>query len=318
MKANAPDEVVVTLDGTPRPAVVVARDGERVRVRFRQAGGFEERWVPISSVLTVEPGRPRPPVLKLVGLVTGGAAGLALLLYPGGSDRRLADSVRSPTPSPSSTATATPAARADAQVGASARPTPTAGSRGRVTAVMFGDSLFTGRGLAPGQPTLAQVATRLLGWDTTILGGDGTGFTTGGRRGGQPYAVRLSRVTTAPRVLLVEGGASDTSATPEQLTKAAGAFLERLARRFPTTTVVLLGPVAVEQPPDGQLVRVGKVLAAAAAAHRIRYLDPIALGWINTSNAGGFRSASGFYPNAAGHAFLGRKLAAALRQVTAR
>ncbi len=292
------NEVVVTLDGRPRPATVLERGPELSLVRFRDAGAFREQWVPHADVVEVEGGNDRGTRVKLVGLVALGAVGLALLLVPGGSDRRLSEvlpkATTTPTATPTVTATATPPAVA-------------------FHPVLFGDSFVSGRGLAKGRPTAVQVAARELGWTAEVLGGDGTGFTTGGRRGGEPYAVRLRALTTAPSLLVLQGGASDTGATPEQLTTAANAVLADLARRFPNTRVVLFGPIAMEQPPDGQLVRVDATLRAVAKARQVSYLDPIALHWITAANARGFTATTGYYPNAAGHAYLGHQLAAALR-----
>lgn len=292
------NEVVVTLDGRPRPATVVEHGPERTLVRFRDSGTFREEWVPNSRIVTVEAGTDQRKLYKLVGLTVVGAIGLALLLVPGGSDKPLSEVLPTASASTAPTATASPAA-----------------SSQRVRAVVFGDAFVAGKGLAAGQPTAVQVAATELGWDATFLGGEGTAFTTGGRRGGQPYAVRLKALTTAPDLLLLQGGASDTPASPEQLTSDADAVLADLQTRFPRTTVIMLGPVAMEQPPDGQLVRVDATLRAVALAHKVAYLDPIALRWITAANSPGYTAATGFYPNAAGHAYLGHRLAQALALV---
>ncbi len=89
-------EVVVQLDGLPRPATVLQRRAGEVKVRFRHAGGYVERWVPESAVLPVEPST-RPPYVKIVGLAVLAVLGLLLLLWPGGSDRPLVDSTPTPT-----------------------------------------------------------------------------------------------------------------------------------------------------------------------------------------------------------------------------
>jgi acyl-CoA thioesterase-1 len=293
-------EVVVTIDGRPRPAVVIDSGGDRTLVRFRDAGGHREEWVPSSSVVAVEASRERRPLLKLAGLLAIGAVGLALVLYNGGSDQRLSEISTSPTPSPTPSPTVTPAA------------TPAPAPRA-FTAVLFGDSFVFGRGLENGQPGAAQVAAKALGWQVDVRGGDGTGYTTGGSRGGKPYAQRLAELRTAPNLLLLQGGAADTGASPEALTAAADQVVTALQRRFPTTRIVLMGPVAMEQPPDGQLVRVDGTLRAVATTHKLAYLDPIAQHWVPAATAPSLTSATGFYPNAAGYRLLGTTLAAALR-----
>ena len=302
-------EVVITVDGRPRPAVVVAVEGDRTRVRYRDAGGWVEAWLPSAEVLAVEEGRSAPPWLKLAGLGVLGVVGLVLVLYPGGNDR-LADVRATPTPSASAAGSPTASPSATASPGPTASTAPTR----PLTAVMFGDSFVSGRGNDPGTPTAVQVAAQRLGWKATVLGGDGTAYTTGGKRGGQPYAVRLAReVRTAPDVLVLQGGASDTGATAEQLTEAATAVVRDLKRRFPRTKLVLLGPVGMEQPVDGQLVRVAGTLKAVARREKVPFVDPIALHWVTEANHAGYTSATGYYPNAAGHAYLGRRLAEVLR-----
>jgi len=74
-------EVVVTIDGIPRPAVVVATDGDRSRVRFRDAGSQREEWVATSSLVPVEVSRSRPPLLKLLGLGVVGVLGPTRMAY---------------------------------------------------------------------------------------------------------------------------------------------------------------------------------------------------------------------------------------------
>ena len=89
-------EDLVRLDGLPRPATVLAHRDDEVRVRFRHAGGYVERWVPATDVLEVESST-SPPYLKVAGLALLLVLGLLLLLWPGGSNRPLVDSTPTPT-----------------------------------------------------------------------------------------------------------------------------------------------------------------------------------------------------------------------------
>jgi lysophospholipase L1-like esterase len=302
--ASGEQEVVVTVDGLPRPATVLGRHsdvtGDRVLVRFRQAGGFEERWVPAADVLPVEEGPARPPLGKIIGLVLVGLLGLALLLYPSGSDRPLLTD--EPTPSPTATASASPTPTL------TATPSPSATPVG-VSAVLFGDAFTAGRGVTPSTPTALEVAAKRLGWRAVTKARAKTGFTTH-----PSYAERLAlEVRSAPDVLLVQGGASDTGASAAELTRAVRATLAAVQQRFPGTRVVLMGPVAMEQPVDQSLVRVNTVLRAVAKERRVTYIDPIGLRWITKANYRQYLSATGFYPDADGHAYLGAKIAQVLR-----
>ncbi len=284
---EGPDEVVVTLEGRPRPATVVARRGDQVEVRYRQGGGYEQRWVPASSAVAVEDGgAKRPPVGKVVGGALVALFGLVLVLWPHGSDRPLLESLPTPTPTPS------------------AAPTPTVRP---TTAVLFGDSFTAGKNTPRGTRTALEVAARELRWPYAVKAQPGTGWTTT-----PSYADRLAReVTSPPSVLVLQGGASDTGASAAQLRAAVTRTVTALRTRFPTTTLVLVGPVAMEQPPDAGLVRVDRTLAATAAALKVPYVDP--LPWVTATNAPQYLSPQGFYPNPAGHAYLGAQLAHALQ-----
>jgi lysophospholipase L1-like esterase len=296
-------EVIVTIDGVPRPAVVVDTDGDRTLVRFRDAGGYRQEWVPSSQALPVEAPGGRPPYLKLVGLGVLAAVGLLLVLYPG-SDKPLSET--GARPSTSATPTVTPTATAAPTA------TPTTAAVTAVQAVVLGDSFSAGKGNPDGTPTALELAAKALHWTATVQAAKGSGFTTSSAS----VASRLAAITTAPTVLVLQAGASDTAASPEALTTAAGAVLDTARRRFPTTRVVLVGPFAMEQPADGQLVRVDRTLAAVAKAHQVAYVDPITSGWITTANAGDLTASTGFYPNAQGHAYLAEQLEAALAKVS--
>jgi hypothetical protein len=289
---GAPHEAVVTLDGRPRPAVVLARAGDQVLVRYRHAGAHEERWVPEAAVVTVETGTARPPLAKLAGLGLVGLLGLALLLWPGGSDKPLLSPTPTPTTTSAPTATPTP----------STTPTPAV-----VRAVLFGDSLTAGKGNPAGTRTTLEVAAAALHWQYVVHAALGTGWTTH-----PSYGERLVKeVTTAPSVLVLQGGASDTSASAAQLGAAVRTTVAALRARFPHTRLVLVGPVAMEQPPDQSLVRVSATLKATASALHLTYVDPIP--WITAATWEKYVAPTSFYPNPSGHAYLGARLATVLR-----
>ena len=288
------EEVVVQLDGLPRPATVVDRTPDQVLVRFRQGDGYEERWVPASTVLDVEPGA-KIPTLKVVGGAVVAVLGLVLVLWPHGSNKPLLSD--SPTPTASASASPSP----------SGTPGPSGTAAPQVpTALLFGDSFAAGRGNPDGTPTALELSAATLKWRSALLAVPGSGFTAS-----PTFASRLAAVTNPPDILLLEGGASDTSASSAALTSAVRSVLTTLKFRFPHTTVVLLGPVAMEQPADEGLVRVNRTLQAVAKAQGVAYIDP--LPWITSANSEKYVSPSGFYPNAAGHRYLASQLTKALR-----
>jgi hypothetical protein len=284
-------EVVVQLDGLPRPASVVERDGDRVLVRFRQAGGFEERWVSAADVVEVETTK-GVPVPKLVGGAVVAVLGLALVLWPHGSNKPLLSSTATPTPTASASAVPT---------GVAPSPLPA-----HPSALLLGDSLSAGKGNSRGTATAVELAAKALGWRSFLLAEPGTGYTTS-----TSYADRLAAVTNPPDILVLEGGASDTDASTDRLTAAVTSLLDDVKRRFPDTRVVVLGTVAMDQPPDPGLVRVDRTLAAVARAKGVLFVDPMP--WITSDNSEKYLARTGFYPNAAGHRYLGSRLAAAFR-----
>jgi lysophospholipase L1-like esterase len=286
------EEVVVQLDGLPRPATVIQRTPDQVLVRFRQGDGYDERWVPASTVVDVEPTSKVPP-LKVIGGAVVAVLGLVLVLWPHGSNKPLLSS--HPTATPSTSAPASPSPTAS---GTTAPASP--------TALLFGDSFGAGRGNPSGTPTALDLAAEALHWRAAKLAVQGSGFTAA-----PTYATRLAAVTNPPAVLLLEGGASDTDASSADLTRAVTSVLKGLKMRFPQTKVVLMGPVAMEQPADAGLVRVNQVLADVAKAQGVGYVDP--LPWITSDNSEQYLSDTGFYPNAAGHRYLATRLTAALR-----
>jgi lysophospholipase L1-like esterase len=188
---------------------------------------------------------------------------------------------------------------------------------GHVRALFFGDSLMNGTGTHPTRPVMARVAARVLGWDVTVDGFGGTGYTTGGGRG-RPYRDRLAKpglLSTPYDVVLVEGGTNDKAADLATMHARATETVQYLRSRLPTATIVLMGPF---NPPgrryDARRVSIDAVLQTVAVEQSLPYVSPIGRHWTKGQGAR-FLCADGLHPSAYGYGLMGDRLAAALRSI---
>jgi lysophospholipase L1-like esterase len=200
--------------------------------------------------------------------------------------------------------------------------------------VVVGDSLSTVT--APAGPTIAfpLVAARLLGWQAILQAQPGTGFASpagpDARRPSLTGAVG-EVVARDPQVVIVALGSDEAEqadrahVTQSAVTVQAAATraLADLRRRLSRASIVVVGPLpsAGAPPPALQAVR-GAVRAAAQGAH-VRFIDPIAEGWITgdradrwSGNAAQMISADGWHLTPAGHAYVGLRLASDLSGLT--
>ncbi|WP_433327103.1 SGNH/GDSL hydrolase family protein [Spirillospora sp. CA-294931] len=199
---------------------------------------------------------------------------------------------------------------------ASAAPAPTA-ARAAAPVVMFlGDSYTVGERGAQPETTYAAAAARLLGWQVVLAGRGGTGFLAGGKAN-EPFGVLFESQLgwrPAPDLLIVSGGHNDTHHPPQQVAGAARDVLDRARRRWPSTRVVLVGPIWGNETPPPRALAVRDALRDVARQQGIPFLDPIVERWITgnriqgSGNAPDFIRRDGVHPTPAGHRHLATRL----------
>jgi len=188
---------------------------------------------------------------------------------------------------------------------------------GTVKALFFGDSLMTGTGTRPTRPVMARVAGRILGWQVTVDGWGGTGFTTGGKRG-LPYRERLSApgvLSTPYDVVLLEGGTNDRAADLDDLRDRVVETVDYVQERLPNTRVVLMGAFNPRTHRyDERRNGVDRVLREIAVERDIPFFSPLSGNWAKGQGPR-FLTGDGLHPTAYGYGVMGVRLAAELRDL---
>ena len=200
-------------------------------------------------------------------------------------------------------------------------PTASAGA-GPITAVFFGDSIVAGANTTSSDKTFTAVASAELGWQQSPFGYPGSGFTTpGSYQGGKTYLQRAEGLHGyTSNVIVVEGGLNDSAADAQTLRAAIEVFLGRVRELVPSATVVLMGPWSPTDKTITSSVRTDQTMKALAKEQGLPYVSPISERWITgtyptSGNAKVFISSDGFYPNDAGHAYFGHRLAQDLKRL---
>ncbi|MBM7805818.1 lysophospholipase L1-like esterase [Geodermatophilus bullaregiensis] len=233
------------------------------------------------------------PVSRLAGLLVSCLAACLALAACGGTDS--AEGPTTPATPPTTTTAGT---------------TPPAAPAEEVRAVFLGDSYTVGVG-SDGPTYAAQVADR-LGWTQVEAAQSGTGYVSDGGGGDNaPFGGRVDDVVAAdPDVVVVQGSTNDVGVDPAAVGAAAAALYAELAAAVPDADVVVLGPLAAPVVPRAAVEAVRDALAAAAGQAGVRFVDPIADGWLEPPDG---LYADGLHPDEDGYARLADELAEDLR-----
>jgi lysophospholipase L1-like esterase len=210
-------------------------------------------------------------------------------------------------------------ANADAPTKAAGRPP----ARAKAPVVMvLGDSYSAGLAGIPAEQTYAADAARRLKWQVIIAGYERTGFVAPGKirkTFGMLFAEQLAW-RPAPDMIVVSGGHNDWSHAFEEVRAAARQLLTGIKRRWPATTIVLMGPLwGSDPPPKGLQVR--DALADVAGELRVPFIDPLAEQWITgdihsgIGNAPAYIRGDGTHPNPAGNRYFADRFVADLRKL---
>lgn len=182
------------------------------------------------------------------------------------------------------------------------RPLPTMSAQERQpTAVFIGDSYTVGSGL-PEADVLSErwsaVVSEQMGWDERNYGYGGTGYTTGGPKGGDVYADRIdSIVEEAPEVVVVSGGINDLD--PSLYADAVNAFYDSLRARFPNADIIAVEPFWVADNYPTNLDDLATVVRDAVEAIDGQYVDEVGHVLVGHPE---WVSDDALHPNAAGYA----------------
>ena len=271
-----------------------------------QAGAGYPRTVPSL------PRRPdRAPLGTAGRLAASVAAVLTLLLTAAGCTTAAAGSGAAATPTSfasASTPPTTPAA-----------PPPAASSTPDAQRELFvwGDSYAAGDGADSPSNSFAFRLGDLLGWPTQVNAMGGTGYIDPGDYAGsdRTYSARLALVpgTIDADLVVVEGGFNDRDRQISQVGPAATAFFQALRVKAPNARIVAVGAMAPD-PTEPQLsAAVNAVIAQAARAQGVAFIDPVAENWITVDNAATYVALDGRHPSDAGHAYFASRLAADLQ-----
>jgi lysophospholipase L1-like esterase len=204
-----------------------------------------------------------------------------------------------------------------------------AGDRGGAAAraeapvvMILGDSYTAGLpGVAPEQTFAAETARRLK-WQLIIAGRHGSGFVTPGRTG-QAFTTLFTEQLAwrpAPDMIVVSGGHNDWPHSYDRVSSAARQLLTTIKRRWPTSRLVLMGPLwGSDPPPKGLQVR--DALQDVAGRLRVPFIDPLAEQWITgdihsgIGNAPAYIRRDGTHPTPAGNRYFADRFITDLRKL---
>lgn len=183
--------------------------------------------------------------------------------------------------------------------------------------LIVGDSFTAGLNATAAEKRWASIAAQTLGWEATIDGVSGTGFTNGVAEDGTPGADFTSRILAQAQrdveydAVVLQGGLNDALAEPATEAKNVRAAVGAAQRAWPDAHVLVFGPTA-----PGPTVEYRAILAAiresASDAGAIFIDTDEPRPWINTGNADLFDSGDGVHPNDSGHAYLAARFVAAI------
>jgi len=202
----------------------------------------------------------------------------------------------------------------------SGSPVPTGHWRPRPVAVVIGDSYADGAGADEAGYARQTAATamaasgyvdrvgRLTGLTVIAEASPGNGYVAGGGgKGAFPASVAINTpVASKADILIFQLGQEDLGRRPARVAVAAGSLFRRARARAMHARIVVVGVLWPMTTPPRSLTRTRRAIEnAALATPGVSYVD--------TSDWRFPAAADGVHPTAAGHRYIARHLAAALR-----
>ena len=174
--------------------------------------------------------------------------------------------------------------------------------------LIIGDSYTEGYGITPGTDW-AHIAAEDRGWDATIDGISGTGFTQGAAadgRTGLDYAGRVrshADESSSYDLVVLQGGLNDLFVSAADQRDNVAAAVRAAHAAWPEADVIVFGPTA----PFGGFGNrddAGIIRTAATEAGAL-YIDPVSPSlWLDESNSPEFDLGDSLHVNEAGQQYL--------------
>ena len=198
----------------------------------------------------------------------------------------------------------------------------------------YGDSLTDGsaKNVGAGQGTWLMRAGRLLGFqDVWDQGRGGTGYITPGSHVTFGSRLDIDGILPQPDVMVIWGGYNDNTGDQTAIRTAVDDVFSRAKAGLPYCRIMTIGCFSNVASPTAGITNTDNTIKAAAAAAGLPFASPVtgnvydASGikiegtgspWITSGNLAAFIGSAGgdtVHPTDAGHEYLARRIAAALR-----
>jgi lysophospholipase L1-like esterase len=208
--------------------------------------------------------------------------------------------------------------------------------------VVVGDSFTEPTGATNGFTGWGTIACDLLGWEASVSGSGGTGYLATPNAWRVPFSGRVQTdiINQKPQYVIIAGGINDSASTDAQVQAAATSLYKTIQAALPETIIIVISNWTPKIPGAAELSR-ASALKTAALNCGIAYIDTLNgtsytpdgtklmsnLGsWMTGSsgntgtpaasgNASMYTGPDGTHPAAAGHIYLGQRVAAEVHRI---
>jgi lysophospholipase L1-like esterase len=197
----------------------------------------------------------------------------------------------------------------------------------------YGDSLTDGssKNVGAGQGTWLMRTGRMLGFqDIWEQGRGGTGYITPGSHVTFGSRLDVDGIQPQPDVMVIWGGYNDNTGDQTAIRSAADDVLGRIKTGLPYCRALAVGCWSNVASPSAGISNTDNTIKAAAAAAGMPFVSPVTgdifsadgtkletgTPWIHSGNVAAFVGSAGgdtVHPTDAGHEYIARRMAAALR-----
>ena len=155
----------------------------------------------------------------------------------------------------------------------------------------------------------AYVLAESMGWDATVDGVGGSGFTWGDANS---YPSRIpTHAALSPDLVILQGGQNDFRAEPVELRGAVTESINLVESLWPDAQILIIGPAAPE-PLGSNLAPTSEAIGAAARAQNVPYIDPVTADWFTDANSPEYAYEDGAHLNTEGHAYMASRIIEAM------